>query len=193
MWMILFFGVNNNTDDSKNFNELLKKISDLNLKPDYLWSNIDVMTNDGLPYVGEIRDKMFLGTGVNTSGLTNGVLAGKILSDCILSKNNDYMALFSPKRINMAQIREEFVDSIRSLQGYISGYLNKSDDIIYVKDAMLYRDGMQHVVYQHCSYMGCKLIFNNVEKTWDCPCYGSRFDIDGKCISGPANKDISVD
>ena len=63
--------------------------------------------------------------------------------------------------------REEAIDMIRKLQGG------------------------KHTVYTKCPHMGCRLIFNEIEKTWDCPCHASRFDIDGKCISGPSNKDIS--
>ena len=104
--------VTTDVDDGKHFRELLKKVSDLKLNPDYLWSNIDVMTNDGLPYIGELHDKLLIGTGYNAWGLANGVLAGKILSDIILDKNNQYIDLFSPKRINMSQISEGIVDGI---------------------------------------------------------------------------------
>ena len=51
--------------------------------------------------------------------------------------------------------------------------------------------GNEHIVYNKCPHLGCSLIFNEVEKTWDCPCHSSRFDIDGRCIKGPSNYDIS--
>ena len=56
-----------------------------------------------------------------------------------------------------------------------------------------YKDekGIKHIVHNKCPHLGCSLIFNEVEKTWDCPCHSSRFDIDGKCIKGPSNYDIS--
>ena len=53
--------------------------------------------------------------------------------------------------------------------------------------------GIKHSVYLKCPHLKCNLIFNEVEKTWDCPCHGSRFNIDGKCLEGPSNYDISVD
>ena len=48
------------------------------------------------------------------------------------------------------------------------------------------------MVYTKCPHMGCRLLFNEIEKTWDCPCHASRFNLDGKCISGPSNFDIGV-
>ena len=184
-------------DDCKHFDELLEKVSNLKIRPDYLWSNIDVMTNDGLPYIGEIQEKMYIGTGYNTWGLANGVLAGKIISDTILREKNKYEKLFSPKRINMSQIVGSVIDGVRSIHGYIQGISDKNGNVIYNKedgsDIMIYRDSnKEYKVYQHCPHLGCKLIFNEVEKTWDCPCHGSRFDIKGKCISGPSNQDISI-
>ena len=61
------------------------------------------------------------------------------------------------------------------------------------KNIAIYKDtnGKNHIVYNKCPHFGCSLIFNETEKTWDCPCHSSRFDIDGKCIKGPSNYDIS--
>ena len=189
--------ISSDVDDSKHFDELLKKVNDLKLKPDYLWSNIDIMTNDGLPYIGKIKDNMLVGTGYNTWGLANGVMAGKIMCDIILKKNNKYQELFSPNRVNMCKISGSIIDGIKSIQGYINGYLNKNTNVFYRKedgkDIMVYKDSdKEYKVYQRCPHLGCKLVFNEVEKTWDCPCHGSRFNIDGKCISGPSNTDISI-
>lgn len=51
-------------------------------------------------------------------------------------------------------------------------------------------DKKEHIVYTTCPHFGCSLIFNEAEKTWDCPCHSSRFSIDGECIKGPSKKDI---
>ena len=66
------------------------------------------------------------------------------------------------------------------LASYAIVTVNKKDD-----------NGLKHTVYNLCPHMKCSLTFNEVEKTWDCPCHGSRFDIDGKCTLGPSNYDIS--
>ena len=62
------------------------------------------------------------------------------------------------------------------------------------REVAIYKDKRgEHMVYTKCPHMGCRLNFNEVEKTWDCPCHASRFDIDGKVISAPSNRNISVD
>ena len=70
-------------------------------KPDYLWSNKDIMTIDSLPFIGYVNDnrKLLIATGYNTWGMTNGILAGKILSDMIMGKDNKYIDLFNPKAL----------------------------------------------------------------------------------------------
>ena len=165
--------INKDVNDKKNFNELVSNLKKINLKSEYLWSNIDIITNDGLPYIGRITKDMYIGTGYNTWGLTNGFLAGCILSDMIMNKNNKYTKLFNPKRKNIAQITGGISNIFNSMDGYIKGLLNGNN-------------------CPTCPHLGCKLIYNKLEKTWDCPCHGSRFNKNGKCISGPANKDINV-
>ncbi len=188
--------ISSKVDDKEHFEELLKKVSDLGLKPEYLWSNMDIMTNDGLPYVGEINDRMILATGYNTWGMTNGILAGKIVSDLILGADNPYIVFFDPKRKNGSMLLESFVDGYYSASGLVKGFFSNCDKVEYKKvdgkEIAIYKDEKgSHVVYTKCPHMGCRLIFNEVEHTWDCPCHASRFDVDGKCISGPANEDIS--
>lgn len=183
--------------DRKNYEELLKKVKDLGYDPEYLWSNIDIMTNDGLPYIGEVKDKLLIGTGYNTWGMTNGILSGKILSDLILDKDNEYTELFDPKRFSLGMVTSVATDGIDNIVGYINGYMTDSKMVEYKevagKEIAIYKDEeeREHIVYTKCPHMGCRLIFNEVELTWDCPCHASRFDIDGKCISGPSNEDIT--
>ncbi len=162
--------ISKDVDDQNNFKELIKKVSDLKLKPTYLWSNIDIITNDGLPFIGKIKGNMLIGTGYNTWGLTNGFLAGKILSDIILNKDNEYLDLFNPKR----KIKGVCKNISSTLNGYINGAITKSKEC------------------KICPHAYSKLIYNDIEQTWDCPCHGSRFDASGKCISGPSNKDINL-
>ncbi len=157
-------------NDQKNFKELIKKVSDMHLTIDYLWSNIDIMSGDGMPFIGEINSNLLIGTGYNTWGLANGFLAGKILSDIILKKDNEYISLFNPKR----KVKG-FLSNVKSnVRGYVNGFLNSTNKC------------------QLCPHAYGKLVYNEVEDTWDCPCHGSRFDGVGKLLSGPANKDISA-
>ena len=188
--------ISSKVDDKKHYAELDRRLKKLNLNPEYRWSNIDIMTNDGLPYVGEIKDNLLLGTGYNTWGMTNGILAGKILSDIILGNDNPYVDLFQPKRVNVGIIIGGVLDGYYSASGYVNGYFNSNKRIKYEevdgREIAIYKDeNGTHKVYTKCPHMGCYLIFNEVEKTWDCPCHASRFDLDGKCISGPSNEDIT--
>lgn len=189
----------NNIEDGNNYKILEEKLSKYGVKLDYLWSNIDIMTNDSLPYIGEINHNMYIGTGYNTWGMTNGVLAGKIISDMILNRDSSYVKLFNPKRVNRKMFSNAVIDGYYSAIGMVKGYLLDDKNISYeYKDGneiAIYKDidGKEHKVYTKCPHMGCRLNFNQVEKTWDCPCHASRFDIDGKVISGPANRNISVE
>lgn len=162
--------INKSNDDKYNFNELIKKISDLNLKADYLWSNIDIITNDGLPYIGFIDKNLLIATGYNTWGLATSILAGTIIKDLIINEDNKYIPLFNPKRNSMGKILGSFNALYKNISGYICGQKGNYN--------------------KKCSHMGCKLLFNEIEKTWDCPCHGSRFSLDGKVIMSPANEDI---
>lgn len=185
----------NNVDDKKHFDELMRDARSLDFDFEYVWSNIDIMTNDSLPYIGRIDDNMFISTGYNTWGMTNGILGGYIVSNMVMGIEDKYIDLFDPKREISGNILEILKDAYYSMEGIVNGIINKNYDIEYKTidgdDVCIYRDSDgEHIVYRKCPHMGCKLIFNEVERTWDCPCHGSRFDIDGKCISGPSNKDI---
>lgn len=189
--------ISNKVDDKEHYKELMKKLDDLDLNPEFMWSNTDILTNDGLPYIGKIDDNLLLGTGYNTWGMTNGILAGKILADIILENDNKYIELFNPKRINLSIVGGAIIDGGYSALGYVSGMFYDSDKIKYSvvggREIATYIDELgEYSVYVKCPHMGCRLIFNEFEKTWDCPCHASRFDLDGKCISGPSNQDIGV-
>ena len=163
--------INTNLNDKKHFEELNKKVNDLNLIPIYNWSNTDIITNDSLPYIGTLKDRVLLATGFNTWGLTNGILSGKILSDIVLNKENEYISLFNPNRKSSKQITSSITNIGKNLSGYFNGLL-KSEE--------------KHL----CPHMYCPLIYNEVENTYDCPCHGSRFNKEGIVINAPANKNI---
>ncbi len=185
----------------ENFNELLKEMNRLNLMPNYIWSNTDIITNDYLPYIGYIDDNLLIATGYNTWGMTNGSIAGKILSDLILNKKNKYIKLFDPKR-DASSICSISEDIFSSAKPFIENKLIKNkafynDRVFFTKkdgqNIAIYIDdeNKKHIVYNKCPHLKCSLIFNEVEKTWDCPCHASRFDLDGNVIEGPSTYNIS--
>lgn len=171
---------------------------------EYFYHTHDLMTYDGLPFIGSIDKNLFLCTGFNKWGNTNGTLAGKIVSDLICDKTNMYSLLFNPKRgMSFDKIKNIFLYNITVGSTYILNKISSSqkfygDDVkikyINGKKCGIYIDekGCKHVVSNICPHMKCNLVFNYIDKTWDCPCHASRFSIDGDIIYGPSVFDIKL-
>lgn len=189
-------------NEQKHFNHLKEEVSKLDIKPEFLWSNHDIITFDKLPFVGRLQKEnndLFLATGYNTWGMTNGNLAGKILSDLILNVHNSYENLFSPlRKLKITKLPEAIYGNSKSMiesklwknkkwypENVFFETRNGDKIAIYVD-----HDGKEHIVYSTCPHLKCSLLFNLTEKTWDCPCHGSRFDLNGNVIIGPANQNI---
>ena len=195
----------NDINYEQNYDKMIKQYKEyFNNEIDYLWMNQDIMTNDSLPYIGVIdknEPNLLIATGFNTWGMTNGTIAGKILSDIIKKRNNKYIKLFNPLRhINIVNTIINFVDYFRI---YTTTTLVKNHNFypnnvsIIKKNGNIYGvyiddNNKKNIVNNKCPHMGCNLIFNNKEKTWDCPCHGSRFNVDGKIIEGPSKYSIEV-
>lgn len=189
-------------NDEENF-RLVQKTFNIK-KEDILlrYSNTDIITSDHIPYIGKIKDNMYIACGYNTWGMTNSLLGGLIISDLIKSGVSEYADLFNPKRFNISNIIKLPFHLVNQITSYTMSKMikNKSwyKSVKTIKnigtDISVYTDefGTEHKVKNKCPHLGCGLIFNETEKTWDCPCHSSRFDIDGNCIKGPSNKDIKV-
>ena len=168
---------------------------------DFIWSNKDIITNDSMPYIGRIKtgENLMLASGYNTWGMTNGTLAGKILADMILNKDNPYTDLFDPKRaLNLGKIINFPIDMGCNMKAIIKSSKENVNnvEVIYKKlngkNVAIYKDdkGKEHIVLNKCPHMKCGIVLNETEQTWDCYCHGSRFDIDGNLLEGPSNFDI---
>ncbi len=197
-YLIYLYGshMSSNVQNIKENFEKLKSRREL----DYIWSNNDIITNDYIPYIGRIKDNLLIATGYNTWGMTNGSFAGRVIADIILDRENEYTSLFDPKRnINFSKIIRFPIDVGASATSFIKSGKNNTNNscVTYEKrngvSVAIYKDekGIEHVVLDRCPHMKCGIVFNEVEKTWDCLCHGSRFSLDGKCIEGPSNFDIS--
>ena len=168
----------------------------------YCWSNYDIMTWDYMPLVGEIDKNLYIATGFNTWGMTNGILSGKIISDLILEKNNPYTTLFDPNR-DIKNIPRIINFNIKNASSFIGTKLNK-DKKFYRNNVKIVKENgtwygiyidenkKEHKVLNICPHMKCNLSFNYQTKTWDCPCHGSSFDIDGNVIYGPSTYNIKI-
>lgn len=188
--------------DCEELNEEYKKYFGDDIE--YFFHTHDLMTYDSLPFIGEVDNNLFICTGFNKWGNTNGMIAGMIVSDIIDGKKNRYVGLFNPKRgLSFDKIKNLFIYNIEVGSRYIINKIssNKSyygDDVrieyINGKKCGVYIDKnrKEHVVSNICPHMKCNLIFNYIDKTWDCPCHASRFDVDGNIIYGPSVYDIKI-
>ncbi len=197
----------NHLDDDKNFEEMKNRFQNHFQKPiHFIWFNQDIIPNDGLPFIGETEkdSHLFIATGFHTWGMTNGTLAGIVLSDLILKKYSIFEELFAIKRNwNFTRIGHFLVDGCRYGKAYLQTAFIKNPKFYSPHVCVTYENGKrigiytdengkQHKVLNTCPHMKCHLIFNEKEKTWDCPCHSSRFDIDGNIIRGPSSISIQI-
>lgn len=171
----------------------------------YRWSTQDLITLDKVPYIGHLTAKhknIFVATGYRKWGMTHGTAAGLILRDLITKGTNPYEELYAPSRFQIDPDLKEGVRNNTVVAGHlIAGKLDftvdKAEDLANDEGTVIrvngqragaYRDtqGKLHVVDTTCTHMGCELNWNNGERTWDCPCHGSRFSYDGHVVEGPA-------
>ncbi len=131
------------------------------------WATQDCMTLDSVPYIGQYSKHtpgLFVATGFNKWGMTSAMVSAMMLSDMVRNEKNKYEAVFSPFR------------SILHPQLAVNMFESTS--------------GLLKPTAPRCPHLGCALIYNHDEHSWDCPCHGSRFAEDGKLIDNPATDDI---
>jgi Rieske Fe-S protein len=172
---------------------------------EFSWSAQQFKPADGVPYIGLStgNSKTYIATGFSADGLTYGTLASMIISDQILGKENKWSDTYKASRITPIASAKEFIkENVNVAVEFIKDRFtkNEADELSEVatgqgkvmeidgKKHGVYRDetGKLHVVSAVCTHMGCINHWNEVEKSWDCPCHGSRFSIDGEVLEGPA-------
>ena len=195
----------NHYNFKKQFDELVYKYNSMfECEIEYIWSAHDVMTNDSIPYIGKVsNEEIYIATGFNKWGMTNGVLSGIIISDLILNKFNPYSSIFSFKRrFSINRIINLIKNDFKTMVTLVTTKIIKNHkfydhvEVININGESIgvyHHNGKEYKVKNTCPHMKCSLIFNEVEKTWDCPCHGSRFDIRGNVITGPSTYSIKID
>jgi glycine/D-amino acid oxidase-like deaminating enzyme/nitrite reductase/ring-hydroxylating ferredoxin subunit len=172
----------------------------------FKWSGQVMEPYDGMAFIGRNvndSDNIYVVTGDSGHGMTHATIAGVLIADLIEGKENPYEAIYKPGRINLKASRIFFKETIGTLLNYYKTRPDHPGSVtlasIPLNDAAIvafdgqkagaYRDerGLLHLVSAHCTHMGCHVRWNNVEKTWDCPCHGSRFSVTGAVLNGPAN------
>jgi glycine/D-amino acid oxidase-like deaminating enzyme/nitrite reductase/ring-hydroxylating ferredoxin subunit len=170
----------------------------------YKWSGQYLETHDGLGFIGQYSSgepNVYLITGDSGMGMTHGTIGGMLVSDLILGRENPWAEVYDPSRIATQSIVEAVPEIVSSTVPYVDwitgGDVSSVDEIKKGDGAIIshgttkiaaYRDedGNLHQRSAVCTHMGCIVRFNSLEKTFDCPCHGSRFGVDGHVINSPA-------
>jgi glycine/D-amino acid oxidase-like deaminating enzyme/nitrite reductase/ring-hydroxylating ferredoxin subunit len=167
------------------------------------WSGQVQEPVDGLGYIGRNPGDrhVYVATGFSGNGMTHGALAGRIISDLVLDRESPWAKLYDPGRIRWRAVPTFVRENANTAAQYADlvtpGEVADVDDIAPGEGAVLreglkktavYRDeaGVVHACSAICPHLGCVVAWNGGEKTWDCPCHGSRFDVDGAVLHGPA-------
>lgn len=190
---------------------LEKKVKELYPESEilYRWCTEDCISLDKIPYIGDfsnIMPNLYVATGFKKWGMTLSYVASKIISDKILGNKNPYEELFKATRLEPIKNRDELGNMIKeSMYSLVINKLKESpatlEDVktnegkiieLEGKKVGVYRDenGKYFFIKPTCAHLGCELNFNNLEKTWDCPCHGSRYTYEGKVICEPAIENL---
>jgi glycine/D-amino acid oxidase-like deaminating enzyme/nitrite reductase/ring-hydroxylating ferredoxin subunit len=176
----------------------------------YRWSTQDYMAHDHVPYVGRLRrgsEHVYAATGYSKWGMTNGTAAAMIVSDRIIGRENPWADLFDSKRLVRRSGLGSFVKENASAGiGFFVDRLSLGDRVavqdltpgngaivrIRGRKTAVYRDegGTLHAFSPACRHLYCLVEWNPAERSWDCPCHGSRYAGDGRAIQGPTTKDL---
>lgn len=175
----------------------------------YRWGGQHYKSADSIPFIGksDLGDGLYYATGLATDGLTYGTLAGMIIADQIAGTKNPWSEVYDPKRFTPAASAKEFIkeNADVALQYFkdlpFKFDAKELDEVgkgegkvlsVHGKRCAAYRDDNNelHVVSAICPHMMCVVHWNKGEKSWDCPCHGSRFTFDGRVIEGPAISDL---
>ncbi|HDR7528341.1 MULTISPECIES: FAD-dependent oxidoreductase [Bacillus cereus group] len=175
----------------------------------YRWSAQDLITLDKIPYIGEItsdQKNILIATGYRKWGMTNGTAAALLFRDIILKEKNKFRELYTPSRFHMNPSLKNFLVENANVVGHlIKGKLeipqkcirdlsNDEGAVVDIdghrKGAYKDAEGKLHIVDTTCTHIGCEVEWNNGERSWDCPCHGSRFSYTGEVLEGPAEKPL---
>jgi len=176
-------------------------------KIDSRWSGQVIETVDGLPYMGESADRQFVATGFAGNGMTFGTLGAMMAVDAFLKRKNPWQKVFDVHRKKVIggawdYLRENKDYPYYLVRDWLAGAEGKSlrslrrneGKILQLdgKKVAAYRDGDGKVSLCSpvCTHLKCIVGWNDAEKTWDCPCHGSRFAATGEILTGPAEEPL---
>ncbi len=142
----------------------------------YRWNAEDAIGLDKIPYIGqysEVRENMYVATGFKKWGMTTSNVAANLITDKIMGRKNPYEEIFDATRWEPIKNREEMKNMLKE-----------------VGESMIMPRLKGEKGKKYCAHLGCEVTWNEVTKTWDCPCHGSRYECDGSLIEGPSVHDL---
>ncbi len=176
---------------------------------DYRWSGQIIEPADHLPFIGlnPLSKHVYVATGFSGNGMTFGTLSGMLVSQLILGQENPWARLYSPSRIKPVASAREFISEnvdypLHMVKDRFHYLGHSAEDLprgqgklirAGGKPLAVYRDesGALHAVSAVCTHLGCYVHWNDAERSWDCPCHGSRFNTKGEVMNGPAIQNLA--
>jgi glycine/D-amino acid oxidase-like deaminating enzyme/nitrite reductase/ring-hydroxylating ferredoxin subunit len=175
---------------------------------EFHWSGQVMEPVDGLAYIGRNpmdADNVYVATGDSGNGMTHGTIAGMLLTDLIQARVNPWATVYDPARFSPRATKEWVVEATHSSAPYAQwltpGEVSSADEIPPGQGAIVRRGLTKVAVYRDpsgalversavCRHLGCFVEWNSGEKSWDCPCHGSRYTAEGRVVNGPAFTDL---
>ena len=175
----------------------------------FRWSGQVMEPEDYMGFIGRNpadKDNVFIATGDSGNGMTHGAIAGILIPDLILGRTNRWEKLYNPSRLSFkaaGDFLKENINVAAQYRDYVTGGDVKSVDDIAPGDGAVFRRGLRkvacyrdasgtlHEMTAVCPHLKCIVHWNRNEKTWDCPCHGSRFDAMGHVLNGPSIADLA--
>lgn len=171
------------------------------------WTSQDYLSFDHLPLIGKLDKNdpnVLFASGFQKWGNTTSNLAGKILTSYLLNQSSPYQSMFSPQRFSSVFSAQFIKENLNVAYEFIkSKFKDPQEDYPKINEAKIiqiaehhygvYRDENEElfIVDITCPHLGCVCNFNSADKTWDCPCHGSRFSYRGEILKGPATKGLN--
>lgn len=213
--IVLISGYNNKTGEDQKLDNKYEKLREKaheifgDYEFLYEWNTEDCISLDKIPYIGEFSnftDNFFVATGFDKWGMTTSNVAANLITDKIVKGESIYEEIFKATRVEAVKNEEELknmikqsvkslvIDKLKEPKETIEDVKNDEGKIVMIGNEKvgIYKDraGNVYAVKPVCTHLGCELSWNNLNKTWDCPCHGSRFEYTGKSIYSPSMKDL---
>lgn len=216
-YVLIVVGADHKTGEKTDLSNSYKKLENIAKqiypegKVEDYWNTEDCITLDKIPYIGKYSsmwENAYVATGFNKWGITTSNIAANIITDMIIGRKNRYEDIFISTRVEPVKNRQEVGNMLKETVSSLvlkkfelpeseqASLKNEEGKIIEIEGEKVgaYKDkeGRIYTIVPKCAHLGCELSWNNLDKTWDCPCHGSRYDYTGKMLYGPTVKDLYI-